>query len=604
MIGVADRPDGVWVGRLTLRGPGLDAGVARMRAEHVLGAADLRPAGLPPHAILLVRRMVDPAPRRLSLDPGTHAPSGEWESVLRSRLADLYRGAGRPARGSVASDADAVVFADEAELLAACAIDVLDGRAADAWWWRTVFGARAPSAGSLAVALASAPAAVPALLEGLDRRGRADELLRRIDEPATWRILRAVADAFGVGALAAELADGAAPSPSSIGTSARPEDRGRGAVSPGDPRWPETAGGLGATGPLPWHAYALLELSLALRHNPASVSGSSFAREVRTSYPAVAGAARESRTPGPRTGGDAPSGPVVDNAGIEAPANPAARANIGTSDGGAPRPPRFRRSDTAPARRDPGASVEASAERTVVDERPVADIAAVLPDGRAIDRASSPEASDASVPGLEPASVRTELAGVFYLVNVMTWLDLPDAFEADWRLASACGAWGTLELLARGLVGRGRRYGDDGLWQALAGLGAHRDGHAAGDALVRPRIAVVPVGWSFVDGSARLSLRQLRPTGLCRDLSPAARSWLGLVLPHVRLLLGDALGAPDGREAIVDMLARPGRVRVSATHVDVEMGLKDISVPVRRAGLDRDPGWQPAFGRTIRLHYE
>ena len=31
--------------------------------------------------------------------------------------------------------------------------------------------------------------------------------------------------------------------------------------------------------------------------------------------------------------------------------------------------------------------------------------------------------------------------------------------------------------------------------------------------------------------------------------------------------------------------------------------LRDARTDVRLAGLDADPGWQPAFGRVIRFHY-
>ena len=31
--------------------------------------------------------------------------------------------------------------------------------------------------------------------------------------------------------------------------------------------------------------------------------------------------------------------------------------------------------------------------------------------------------------------------------------------------------------------------------------------------------------------------------------------------------------------------------------------LSDAHADVRLAGLDADPGWQPAFGRVIRFHY-
>jgi hypothetical protein len=34
------------------------------------------------------------------------------------------------------------------------------------------------------------------------------------------------------------------------------------------------------------------------------------------------------------------------------------------------------------------------------------------------------------------------------------------------------------------------------------------------------------------------------------------------------------------------------------------MRLADVSLAARRAGLDRDPGWDPSFGRVIKIHFE
>lgn len=45
------------------------------------------------------------------------------------------------------------------------------------------------------------------------------------------------------------------------------------------------------------------------------------------------------------------------------------------------------------------------------------------------------------------------------------------------------------------------------------------------------------------------------------------------------------------------------RVVVTRSHVDVHFRLEDVSLPLRRAGLDVDPGWLPWLGRVVRFHY-
>jgi hypothetical protein len=52
-----------------------------------------------------------------------------------------------------------------------------------------------------------------------------------------------------------------------------------------------------------------------------------------------------------------------------------------------------------------------------------------------------------------------------------------------------------------------------------------------------------------------------------------------------------------------EVLLRPGTLYVSATHVDVVMGMKQVSLPVRLAGLDANPGWVPELGRVVTFHF-
>jgi hypothetical protein len=76
--------------------------------------------------------------------------------------------------------------------------------------------------------------------------------------------------------------------------------------------------------------------------------------------------------------------------------------------------------------------------------------------------------------------------------------------------------------------------------------------------------------------------------------------WL---VPYLRVRLGAALGVEPG--AVAEMLLRRrARVFVTAAHVDAVFSLDELPVEVRRAGLDRDPGWVPAGGRFVAFHYE
>ena len=51
------------------------------------------------------------------------------------------------------------------------------------------------------------------------------------------------------------------------------------------------------------------------------------------------------------------------------------------------------------------------------------------------------------------------------------------------------------------------------------------------------------------------------------------------------------------------MIVRPGVVHAGPARVDVVFPLAHTDLAIRRCGLDIDPGWLPAAGRDVRLHY-
>jgi hypothetical protein len=100
---------------------------------------------------------------------------------------------------------------------------------------------------------------------------------------------------------------------------------------------------------------------------------------------------------------------------------------------------------------------------------------------------------------------------------------------------------------------------------------------------------------------AALSGRLTAP--ICAPL----RRWLALALPALRRRLAGGLGdelGPDAADLDTALLARPARLFVTATHVDLVMSLDTVSLPVRLSGLDRSPGWFGDFGRVIQFHFE
>ena len=50
-------------------------------------------------------------------------------------------------------------------------------------------------------------------------------------------------------------------------------------------------------------------------------------------------------------------------------------------------------------------------------------------------------------------------------------------------------------------------------------------------------------------------------------------------------------------------VARDGWLGASATHIDVVYPLDEVALPLRRRGLDADPGWVPWFGHIVAFHF-
>ncbi|MDX1664727.1 MAG: hypothetical protein R3272_13115, partial [Candidatus Promineifilaceae bacterium] len=91
-------------------------------------------------------------------------------------------------------------------------------------------------------------------------------------------------------------------------------------------------------------------------------------------------------------------------------------------------------------------------------------------------------------------------------------------------------------------------------------------------------------------------------TALARRLSASLAWWLRRLLPFCHFLLQEALG--EEQWAPERLLAQRGRVSATRTHVDLLMPLEAIDISVRRAGLDRSPGWQPALARVITFSFQ
>jgi hypothetical protein len=82
-----------------------------------------------------------------------------------------------------------------------------------------------------------------------------------------------------------------------------------------------------------------------------------------------------------------------------------------------------------------------------------------------------------------------------------------------------------------------------------------------------------------------------------------ARLWFDRLTPFVRPRLRLALGLDGDDEIASVLLLSRAEVIPTLSRVDVLFSLSDLPVAVRLSGLDRDPGWIPAAGRTVAFHF-
>jgi hypothetical protein len=163
-----------------------------------------------------------------------------------------------------------------------------------------------------------------------------------------------------------------------------------------------------------------------------------------------------------------------------------------------------------------------------------------------------------------PTSLPTHLGGLWYLINLLTPL--------HWPHPDLCpNPWHQLHTLARHLLPEPT---PDPVWQLLL---------------------------------------DLSETDLPDTLTP----WLNATLPEIHDYLTTQLPhpltnppthpptyPPTHLPSLSPHLPTPAHIHPSRTHIDIVFSLEHISLDLRLAGLDRNPGWVPELARVITFHYQ
>lgn len=511
---------------LRLVGVNADPTAVRLRAARQLTGVEIRPPGLPPSVELVVRRVRDPVPG--SVGGETLRPPDAWERAVRDHLAVTARTAARPDDGGrVSVNADAVLFDDRAELVAAVVNEIVRGDCAATWWLWAVLPDLSGGAvlqftgGDPSPLLAGHPRLLPAILSRLVRWRAAAPVAERLGLEAAQRTLSSLVEAYRLPRELGATATEPNPSPRTVayGGSKAEDNHPVSAVSRStsaafDAPWVEWIPRELGDGHLPAVVEQLFGIGLGLIVVPRLIRTTGFLKATlewrRTT---ASGRGNEIRPQNPHRRG------VVDppTSSRETWPDSLSRGPESTSPAGAvdrsspaPPPSTDRSLDEQPSTDfDPAWSNNTAIEDSAAinggdrrSNRPTTD--GVHRSGRrdsssindAPGPSPGPQIDDDQRAVVDPVTDRsghretestrpdgdaqlwesghrvvTNLGGVCYLIHVLEELDLPACFEEDWLLASTAGPWGSLDLVSRGLFGR--RFGEvstDPLWQALARL--------------------------------------------------------------------------------------------------------------------------------------
>lgn len=538
------------VRRLRFRGRVANSLATRGRVEMALATGASR---LGDEAILCVRRIAIALPRVEKLEDALEAET---------------RAAARPARGPVPANANAVLFADRAELLACLARDWCVGNASASWWWPVLFPGNDFAVLVRRLWLEDARP-VPAALERLESVGLAAQFLMKLaprDVAALWRN---IVNAYHLAALEAawDPPEIVAPDP--------------GIARSRDPTpWADR---IAPHPSLSSEAARVWITAILLNRAPGKIRSMSFALQIRASNfrretPSAAQLPSE-RVPSnseeisTRREAAPQSRPMsVDQVpDVTAPLFDAPNGESATAVAFSPPSPRQESPRDSRIRPLPGMRSD-----RFKNAEPINSAAATSEEAISV---SKPPASSAAETGVSvalpsvslPDRITTEWGGLLYLVNVAISLELYGDFSMPARPGLALPLWDFLALLGERMIGA------EFAGEPLAGLFARLSGRSEGE----------PPGVDFEPPAGEPLPLWL--DGICHDLHARVAASLGL---------GDDC---DLRSLVLNYHAK---IEADEARVDAHFSLANHPIELRVAGLDRDPGWVPAAGRSIYFHYD
>ncbi|MFZ0544802.1 MAG: hypothetical protein WAM60_05165 [Candidatus Promineifilaceae bacterium] len=584
------------IDHLRFKDPDESPAALKLGLQQALRQVRFHPVRLPPHVVLVIRRLQSQA------SFGLDAPQMyDWQRQVQSQIDDLAKQAYRPGKQYVPINASSVLFYDDVELLVCFTRDTLAHRTT--WYWAELFPSVAYPGQDVGFQLLAGwetyPQAIPHALVDL-KPHETRNALSSLNSNQLSRLAHLLHQTI---ALRSDVLESAVPDPIPSQQETTSSHIGKVAV-------PDLA--LPAA---PWHnwlppqlyqhlspqAEYILGLCHTLIRCPQQARQPRFAQETRQWLEQTAFRPKTNPIPEPQIS--------------------TIRPNLSDSiTGDLPR-------------QSPNHSITQS---------PEPDHSADLP---------------------LPEGTYTSLGGALFLINLLTHLQLPGivpGLEAlnPWELLGALTAdllgeqlslhqtdplWQVFNTLA-GLEPR-EKWGTNSKWQMANGKEEEGDEGGGEEGL----FYLLPEWFGMLPGmSASLRLerqnsrQRLWDTAvpiLIADLpdttdaletlvalyeeadismtiepqpgwteiktadNPFTTSNLSWYVARIRPFLITLLEYLTG-ETAETILHRPATIYLSHTHIDLCLSLEQISISLRRAGLDRSPGWLPGYGYIVTIFFD
>ncbi|MCK4992874.1 MAG: hypothetical protein KAS29_20395, partial [Bacteroidales bacterium] len=191
--------DTTTIDTLRVRGSNENSPALHLALSSMLSNADFRLAGISPSAILIVKKLSDPLPGQLKPRPGVMQVDATWERAVQSSLSRIYHQAARPVNGYIPSNADAVLFADEGEMLACLTLDMSGGEATGRWWWKVVLRSfPSVTTEGLTDVLCGRAIYIPAVLHHLEDWGKAEPVVHSLSSTQVMTVISAMSRECGI----------------------------------------------------------------------------------------------------------------------------------------------------------------------------------------------------------------------------------------------------------------------------------------------------------------------------------------------------------------------------------------------------------------------